>query len=168
MACQTARVQTSARKVRAGRGVSTRCALISWMDVLQIDLATLADVMVVDREHRQSIWRSMADTLAVDVVSRAVVGFGVSLENPSAPSVSLVLSHACSAQSVVVAKPTGNCKISTGPWRDCPGLIHVDNGRELHSEALLRGCQVYSIAIDHRPRRQPHLRGHIERLLGST
>ena len=48
-----------------------------------------------------------------------------------------------------------------------PRLIHVDNAKEFHSQALLRGCQEYSIAIEHRPRRQPHLGGHIERLIGT-
>lgn len=62
------------------------------MDVVQID-HTLVDVMVVDREHRRSIGRPWL-TLAVDIASRAVIGFTVSLENPSALSVSLVLSHA--------------------------------------------------------------------------
>jgi putative transposase len=62
------------------------------LDVVQID-HTLVDVMVVDREHHRSIGRPWL-TLAIDVASRAVVGFGVSLENPSALSVSLVLSHA--------------------------------------------------------------------------
>lgn len=49
-----------------------------------------------------------------------------------------------------------------------PRLIHVDNAKEFHSHALLRGCQEYSIAIEHRPRRQPHLGGHVEHLVGTV
>jgi putative transposase len=62
------------------------------MDILQID-HTLMDVEVVDREQRRSIGRPWL-TLAIDVASRAVAGFSISLESPSALSVSLVLSHA--------------------------------------------------------------------------
>ena len=110
-------------------GVSTLQAEFP-MDVVPID-HTLADVIVVDRACRQWIGRPWL-TLAVDVASRAVVGFRVSLENPSALSVSLVLTHAV-----------------------------------LHSAALLRGCQEYGVALQHRPRRQPHLGGHSERLVGT-
>jgi putative transposase len=62
------------------------------LDTVQID-HTLVDVMVVDHEHRRSIGRPWL-TLAVDIASRAVLGFSISLENPSALSVSLVLSQA--------------------------------------------------------------------------
>jgi putative transposase len=62
------------------------------LDVAQID-HTLVDVIIVDREQRKPIGRPWL-TLAVDVASRAVVGFSASLEFPSALSVSLVLSHA--------------------------------------------------------------------------
>jgi putative transposase len=78
------------------------------MDVVQID-HTLVDVMVVDREHRRSIGRPWL-TLAVDVASRAVIGFTVSLENPSALSVSRVLSHA------VVPKTSWLADRELGVW----------------------------------------------------
>jgi hypothetical protein len=58
------------------------------MDIVQIH-HTLVDVMVVYREHRLSIGRPWL-TLAIDAASRAVVGFSVSLENPSALSISLL------------------------------------------------------------------------------
>jgi putative transposase len=48
-----------------------------------------------------------------------------------------------------------------------PRVIHVDNAKGFHSEALMRGGQEDSISIEHRPRRQPHLGGHIERLTGT-
>jgi putative transposase len=133
------------------------------LDVVQID-HTLVDVMVVDREHRQSIGRPWL-TLAVDVASRAVVGFSVSLENPSALSVSLVLSHAVVPKTSWLADR--ELQNLDWPMAGLPHLIHVDNAKEFHSEALLRGCQEYSLAIEHRPRRQPHLGGHVERLVGT-
>jgi len=133
------------------------------LDVVQID-HTLVDVMVVDREHRQSIGRPWL-TLAIDVASRAVVGFSVSLENPSAVSVSLVLSHAVLPKTSWLADR--ELQNLDWPMAGLPRLIHVDNAKEFHSQALVRGCQEYSIALEHRPRRQPHLGGHVERLVGT-
>lgn len=45
--------------------------------------------------------------------------------------------------------------------------LHLDNGKDFHSEALRRGCEQYGIAIDYRPVRTPHYGGHIERLIGT-
>jgi putative transposase len=58
------------------------------LDIVQID-HTRVDVSVVDREHRLSIGRPWL-MLAIDIATRAVVGFSVALEIPSALSVSLV------------------------------------------------------------------------------
>jgi putative transposase len=46
-------------------------------------------------------------------------------------------------------------------------MIHVDNGKDFHSEAVVRGCQEYGIALEHRPPGLPHFGGHIERLMGT-
>ncbi len=85
------------------------------LDVVQIDHA-LVDVMVVDREHRLWIGRPWL-TLAVDIASRAVLGFSVSLENPSGLSVSLVLSHAVLPKPST--SPTANYRTSIGPCPVC-------------------------------------------------
>ena len=53
------------------------------------------------------------------------------------------------------------------PISGLPRTLHVDNAREFHSEALVRGCQEYGIGLDHRPLGQPHFGGHIERLIGT-
>jgi putative transposase len=143
-------------------GISTLSADLP-MDLVQID-HTLADVVVVDREHRLPIGKPWL-TLAVDIASRAVVGFSISLENPSALSVSLVLSHAVLPKiSWLADRELQNLD---WPTSGVPRSIHVDNAKEFHSEALVRGCQEYSIVLEHRPRRQPHLGGHIERLIGT-
>jgi hypothetical protein len=45
------------------------------------------------------------------------------------------------------------------PAAGLPQVLHVDNAREFHSEALVRGCQEYGIRLDHRPTGQPHFGG---------
>jgi putative transposase len=133
------------------------------MDVLQMD-HTPVDVIVVDNERRLPIGRPWL-TLAIDVASRIVAGFHVSLWAPSALSVSLTLSHAVLSKNEWLA----DRELLTLDWpvAGLPRTIHVDNAKEFHSEALVRGCQEYGIQLDHRPRGKPQYGGHIERLIGT-
>jgi putative transposase len=133
------------------------------MDIMQID-HTLVDVIVVDQEHRRPIGRPWL-TLAIDIGTRAVVGFSVSLDSPSALSVSLVLSHGVLPKNLWLADR--ELQNLDWPMGGLPRLLHLDNAKEFHSQALLRGCQEYGIALEHRGRGQPHLGGHIERLIGT-
>jgi putative transposase len=100
--------------------------------VVQID-HTLVAGMLGDREHRQSIGRPRL-TPVVDVASRAVAGFSVSLENPSAPSKSLVLSHAVLPKGWWLAdREWPNLD---WPMGGLARLIQVDHAKEFHSETL--------------------------------
>jgi putative transposase len=104
-------------------------------------------------------------TLVIDIATRAIAGFSLSLEAPSALSVSLVLSHAVAPKAAWLAdREVHNLD---WPMAGLPRVIHLDNAKEFHSEALVRGCQEYGIAIDYRLPGQPHLGGHIERLIGT-
>ena len=133
------------------------------LDLMQID-HTLVDVIVVDQRHRLPIGRPWL-TLAVDVASRMVSGFYVGLDPPSVLSVSLVLTHAVLSKEQWLA----DRELPNVDWpvAGIPRGIHLDNAKEFHSEALLRGGQQYSIQIEHRPPAQPHFGGHIERLVGT-
>jgi putative transposase len=133
------------------------------LDVLQID-HTPVDVIVVDRESRLPIGRPWL-TLAIDVATRMVAGFHVSLWDPSVLSVSLTLSHAVLSKITWLADR--ELQNLTWPTSGLPRAIHVDNAKEFHSDALVRGCQEYGIQLDHRPLGQPHFGGHIERLIGT-
>lgn len=132
------------------------------LSVVQID-HTLVDVIVVDSITRKPIQRPWL-TLAIDVCSRSVPGFHLTLEPPSATSVALCITHA--------ALPKEGWLAALGidvSWPMCgiPERLHLDNAREFHSEALRRGCEQHAIAIDYRPVATPHYGGHIERLIGT-
>ena len=62
------------------------------LSLVQID-HTVVDVIVVDSATRKPIQRPWL-TLAIDVHSRCVAGFYLSLEPPSATSVALCIAHA--------------------------------------------------------------------------
>jgi putative transposase len=128
------------------------------MDVLQID-HTPVDVIVVDQQKRLPIGRPWL-TLAIDVRTRMVAGFHVSLWSPSTISLSLALSQAVLPKASWLA----DRELQTLDWpvHGLPRTIHVDNAKEFHAEALVRGCQEYGIRLDHRPPGRPHFGGHIE------
>lgn len=132
------------------------------LSLIQID-HTLVDVIIVDRITRTPIQRPWL-TLAIDVCTRCVAGFHLSLETPSATSVALCLSHACLPKDTWLSERGID---SEWPVRGIPERLHLDNAKEFRCEALRRGCEQYGIAIDHRPVRTPHYGGHIERLIGT-
>lgn len=132
------------------------------LSLVQID-HTLVDVIVVDSITREPIQRPWL-TLAIDVHSRCVAGFHLSLEPPSATSVAL-----CIAQAALSKASWLMAHNIEGEWpvQGVPERLHLDNAKEFHSEALRRGCDQYGIAVDYRPVRTPHYGGHIERLIGT-
>ncbi len=130
--------------------------------LVQID-HTLVDVIIVDSVTRAPIQRPWL-TLAIDICSRCVVGFHLSLEPPSATSVALCVAHAILPKTQWLAERRVD---EEWPVHGLFARLHLDNAKEFHSEALRRGCEQYGIAIDYRPVRTPHYGGHIERLIGT-
>lgn len=131
-------------------------------DVVQID-HTQVDVIVVDRQYRRPLQRPWL-TLAIDVASRMVAGFYLTLESPSTVSVALGIQH--------LVQPKESWLVGLGidaewPTSGFPDAIHVDNAKEFRSRALKRGAEEYGIELIHRPVATPHYGGHIERLIGT-
>ncbi|MVA52659.1 DDE-type integrase/transposase/recombinase [Agrobacterium vitis] len=131
-------------------------------DVVQID-HTMVDVIVVDRQYRRPLQRPWL-TLAIDVASRMVAGFYLTLEAPSTVSVALAIQH--------VVQPKEPWLVGLGidakwPISGFPDAIHLDNAKEFRSVALRRGAEEYGIELIHRPIATPHYGGHIERLIGT-
>lgn len=130
---------------------------------VQID-HTLADVFVVDEETRLPLGRPYL-TLAIDVFSRMVIGFHLTMDHPRVLSVGLCLTQAVFDKGEWLE----NRRIRHAwPCSGLPELLHLDNAPEFHSRALQRGCEEHGIKLEFRPRRSPHFGGHIERLIGTT
>lgn len=132
------------------------------LHIVQID-HTLVDLIVVDAIHRRPLQRPWL-TLAIDVASRMVAGFYLSLENPSSASVALAIQHMVMPKAAWLE--ARNIK---GDWPvfGLPDVIHIDNAREFHGKALVRGAAEHGITLVHRPVARPHYGGHIERLIGT-
>lgn len=129
---------------------------------IQID-HTPMDIIVVDEINRQPIGRPWI-TMAIDVYSRMVMGYYISLDPPGAISVGLCLAHAILPKDLWLAKHGINAE-----W-PCWGLmstVHVDNAKEFRGAMLSRACQQYGINLEWRPVARPEYGGHIERYLGT-
>lgn len=132
------------------------------LEIVQID-HTKADVTVVDPVTRRPLGRPTL-TVAIDVNTRMIMGFHLSLEPPSLLAVALCLTHAVMDKSHWLTARG----ISTD-WsaQGIPSAIYVDNGAEFHAGAFERACSEYQIDLRHRPPGTPRYGGHIERLIGT-
>lgn len=130
--------------------------------IIQID-HTLLDIILVDDLFRRPIGRPWI-ALAIDVFSRMVVGFYVSLDPPDAMSVGMCIANAILPKEKWLAKHD-----ITTPWPcwGIPKTIHADNAKVFRGKMLKRACTEYGIDLEWRPVATPHWGGHIERLLGT-
>ncbi|KUJ74392.1 hypothetical protein AVO42_02995 [Thiomicrospira sp. XS5] len=126
--------------------------------VVQID-HTPMDLTIVDDEYRLDIGRPTI-TLAIDVYSRMVVGFYISLEKPNT-----LLTGLCLAHAILDKKQWLLDHDVKGDWPafGTMDLIHTDNGKEFHSNSLKKACDTYQISMTKRPARTPRYGPHVER-----
>lgn len=132
------------------------------LSIVQID-HTPVDIILVDPIERLPIGRPYL-TIAIDIYSRCVPGFVLSLEAPSATSVGLCLTHIAMDKKPWLAERNIE---AYWPIYGKPDLIHVDNGPDFHSLALSRGCAQHGIKIEYRPPGKAHYGGIVERIIGT-
>ncbi|GAB3038684.1 DDE-type integrase/transposase/recombinase [Oleiagrimonas citrea] len=132
----------------------------SVLGVVQID-HTLADILLVADDDPTCVIGRPWLTLAIDVATRAVVGYYLSMHAPSAVSVAMCVAH------LILPKSENDLEPDLWPMHGLPTCILVDNGKDLRSTAFQRGCEQYGIELKWRPVRTPHYGAHIERLMGT-
>jgi len=133
------------------------------LEVVQID-HTEIDVIVVDEQTREPLSSRPWLTLAIDVFSRMVTGFHVSMSAPSRVSVGLCLLHSVFDKTAWLSERGID---QEWPVAGLPEALHVDNAPEFKSRAFVLGCENEGLKIIYRPPAQPHMGGHIERLIGT-
>ena len=132
------------------------------LDWLQID-HTPVDLIIVDPIDRSPIGRPWI-TVAIDVFSRCIAGFHLSLEAPSATGVGLCLSMVASDKAPWLQQRGIEAH---WPIVGKPHRLGVDNASEFHSAAFERGCAQHGISIEWRPPGLPHFGGVVERVIGT-
>lgn len=132
------------------------------MQLIEID-HTIADIIIVDDEHREPIRRPWI-TVAIDVYSRMIVGYYLSLNPPSVTSVAMCIINTVLPKNKLLL----NLDIDTNwdVW-GFPETIHVDNGADFRAEAIKEAGLVHGINIEFRPVGRSNFGGHIERVIGT-
>ena len=129
---------------------------------VQVDHTKL-DIQLVDDLQRLPVGRPWI-TMAIDVFSRMVVGFYISLDPPGSIGTGMCLANAILPKEQLLAQ------------HDLPGewpvwgvmrTLHLDNATEFHGTMLKRACEQYGIELNWRPLGKPQYGGHIERYLGT-
>lgn len=140
------------------KGVTTHRAL----QLVQIDHAVI-DLVVVSPDTRLPIGRPWI-TLAIDVHTRCVVGYYLSMDEPTQTSVALCLAHACLPKDAWLRRwdLKGDYPIF-GKFE----AVSWDNARTFRTQGIEAQCQRYGIEVVLRPVRKPHYGAYIERLIGT-
>ncbi|UTW59036.1 transposase [Kordiimonas sp. SCSIO 12603] len=132
------------------------------LDIVQID-HTSADILLVDEDDRETIGRPNL-TIAIDLYSRAITGFHVDLEKPSATVVGLCLINSIFPKAEWLRRR--QIDVDWPIW-GLPTRIAVDNGKDFRSNALQRGCEEHNISIEYRPLTKTEYGGIVERVIGT-
>jgi putative transposase len=130
---------------------------------VQID-STPCDLCLVREADRTVIGRPPA-TFALDLYSRAVLGFAVSLEGVSTATTARCLEHACLPKDDWLAA-RGLMQVHWPVWGK-PEVLEHDRGPENEAAGIQRGLRTYGIEGKRRPVGHPEMHGTIERPIGT-
>ncbi len=137
-------------------------ATAPWKRV-QID-STPCDIRLVREQDRTLIGRPNV-TFAIDLYSRAVLGFSVSLQAASTVTVATCLAHACLPKPDWLAK-RDLAGVDWPVWGK-PATLEYDQGPEHEARGIQRGLRLHGIASKVRAKGHPEHHGTIERLIGT-
>jgi len=132
------------------------------LEIVQID-HTRVDVIVIDGETGKPCGRPWL-TLAMDVFTRMVTGFYLTMDVPSRLSISLCLLHAVYDKAAWLKEREVDV---FWPIAGLPETLHADNGADFRSRAFVRACRDAGIKTIWRKVGVPRYGGHIERLIGT-
>lgn len=151
------------RAVKATKAVPGQYMASRPLEVVQID-HTEVDVFLVDETTRETMKRRPWLTLAIDVFTRMVVGFHLSMDKPSRVSLGLCMLNAVYDKSAWLKEREID---ASWPAAGLPESVHADNGADFRSRAFAWACREEGIKLIFRPAGAPHYGGHIERLIGT-
>lgn len=130
--------------------------------LVQVDHLELP-VVVVDEVDRIDIGKAWI-TVLIDVFSRCLAGYYITLESPGNLSLGLALAHA-----VLPKTPTLGVLPYRAQWpvHGLMSALHADNAGEFHGNMLERAAGEYGIDLMYRKVKNPNYGGHIESYLGT-
>lgn len=134
------------------------------LEWVQID-HTPVDVLVVDDEDPTIIIGRPWASFAIDIFTRAVLGFHLSLLAPSSVSVAMVIANSVLPKKKILEAL--GLRTDMLPMHGLMEAIHTDNAKEFVSKLLETTCEIHGIKLRHRDVGRKHQGGHIERLIGT-
>ena len=139
-----------------------RGACVPWERV-QID-STPCDIRLVREQDRTVIGRPNI-TFAIDLYSRTILGFSVSLQGASTVTVATCLAHACLPKQDWLMR----CDLANVHWPvwGKPTILEYDQGPEHEAKGIQRGLRLHGIRSKIRAKGHPEHHGTIERLIGT-
>ena len=149
--------------VKATKAVPGHYVASRPLEVVQID-HTEVDLFLVDETTREAMGARPWVTLAIDVFTRMVVGFHLSMDKPSRVSIGLCMLNAVYDKGAWLKE---NAVDARWPVAGLPEALHADNGADFRSKAFSWACREEGIKLIWRPAGAPHYGGHIERLIGT-
>ena len=132
------------------------------LQLIEID-HTPCDIILVDDEHRLPIGRPWI-TVAIDIYSRMIAGYYLSMNAPSVTSVGMCVSNTILPKDTLLAKFDVNANWNVWGF---PETIHVDNGADFRADAVKKAGLAHGINIEFRPVGRANFGGHIERAIGT-
>ncbi|RTL85765.1 MAG: hypothetical protein EKK29_11025 [Hyphomicrobiales bacterium] len=153
-----------ARGIRATKATPGQYVASRPLEIVQID-HTEVGVFLVDETTRQPMDKRPWLTLAIDVFTRMVVDFHLSMDEPSRVSLGLCMLNAVYDKNAWLKEREID---ASWPAAGLPDAVHADNGADFRSHALAWACREEGIKLIFRPVGAPHYGGHIERLIGAA
>jgi putative transposase len=132
------------------------------MQLIEID-HTPVDIILVDDDKREPIGRPYL-TVAIDIYSRMIVGYYLSLNPPSVTSVAMCVTTSVLPKDKLLLDLDVDSNWDIWGF---PETIHVDNGADFRAEAIKEAGLVHGINIEFRPVGRSNFGGHIERVIGT-
>ncbi|WP_151943962.1 Mu transposase C-terminal domain-containing protein [Aliarcobacter butzleri] len=132
------------------------------MQLIEID-HTPVDLILVDDQHRKPIGKPWI-TVAIDIYSRMIVGYYLSLNAPSVTSVAMCISNTVLPKDELLLKL--DIDSNWDVW-GFPETMHVDNGADFRADTIKHAGLLHGINIEFRPIGQSNFGGHIERVIGT-
>ncbi|HBN9860441.1 TPA: transposase, partial [Pseudomonas aeruginosa] len=125
---------------------------------------TRVDLILVDQITRRPIGRPWL-TVLIDVKTRVILGYYLSLYPPSSLSVACAVAHTALPKNQFLKR----LGVSSGlhPYYGVPKLLHMDNASEFKTVKFQRACVLHKIDLKWRPVGAKHYGGHVERLIGT-
>ncbi|WP_325437447.1 DDE-type integrase/transposase/recombinase [Pseudomonas nitroreducens] len=133
------------------------------LEYVQMD-HTKVDVLVVDENDGSVLGRPWL-TVLVDLYSRVILGYYLSMHSPNSSSVAAALTMACLPKREFMEHFQARDVIY--PFYGKPETLGMDNAAEFTSSNFFQACEENNIKPENRVIGKKHYGGHVERLIGT-